>query len=59
MYVCVWFKVSSMTPVTSAPLGLFFPLLPQLSLAHPLAALTRQLTLRGLLGDAPHNDQLL
>ena len=47
VHVCVCVvKVSSMTPVTSAPLGLFFPLLPQLSLAHPLAALTGLLTLR-------------
>ena len=46
MYVCVWFKVSSMTPITSAPLGSFFPLLPRCPLAHSLAALTRLLTLR-------------
>ena len=65
MYVCVClcvsyrFNISSMTPITSVPLGIFFSLLPQLYLAHSVAALTRQLTLRGLLGDAPHNDQLL
>ena len=46
MFVCVWFKVSSLTPVTSAPSGLFFPLLPSLSVAHSLAALTRLLTFR-------------
>ena len=35
VYVCLcvssWFKVSSMTPITSAPLGSVFPLFPQLS----------------------------
>ena len=46
MYTSYWFKVSSMTPITSAPLGSFFPLLPRCPLAHSLAALTRLLTLR-------------
>jgi len=67
VYVCVcvcmcvssWFKVSSMTPITSAPLGSFFPLLPQLSPGSlPRCPYTPAHT-QGLLGDAPPPDQLL
>ena len=46
MYVCVWFKVSSISPITSAPLGSFFPVSPAVCLAHSLAALAHLLTLR-------------
>ena len=61
MYVCIsyWFKVSSMTPVTSAPLGSVFPLLPQLSPGSPPCCPHTPAHIQGLLGDASPLDQLL
>ena len=59
MYTSCWFKVSSMIPITLAPLGLFFSLLPQLSPGSlPHCPHTPAHT-QGLLGDAPRPDQLL
>ena len=51
--VCMCFKVSSMTPITSAPLGSFFPLFPQLSPGSLPRYPHTPAYAQGLLGDAP------